>query len=120
MIELPQGSVVLVDFTYSSQTQSKVRPALVVSNSGYNRIFRDVIVMKITSRKPKLCAVSITSRDLLAGSLDRPSFVQVDAIYALEKAIICDRIGIVKPKKMQEIQERISEILAIDSPEPLK
>jgi mRNA-degrading endonuclease toxin of MazEF toxin-antitoxin module len=49
-----------------------------------------------------------------------PSFVQVDAIYALEKAIICDRIGIVKPKKMQEIQERISEILAIDSPEPLK
>jgi mRNA-degrading endonuclease toxin of MazEF toxin-antitoxin module len=35
MIELELGSVVLVDFTYSSQIQSKVRPALVVSNSGY-------------------------------------------------------------------------------------
>jgi len=120
MTELDQGSVVLVDFTYSSQTQSKVRPALVVSNSGYNRISRDVIVMKITSRKPKLCAVSITNKDLLAGLLDRPSFVQADAIYALEKAIICDRIGIVKIEKMQEVQARISEILAIDLPESLK
>jgi mRNA-degrading endonuclease toxin of MazEF toxin-antitoxin module len=115
MNELAQGSIVLVDFTYSSQTQSKVRPALVVSNSRYNAISRDVIVLKITSRKPKLFAVSITSEDLMAGSLDRPSFVQVDAIYALEKAIICDRIGIVKTEKMQEIQKQISDRLAIDS-----
>ncbi len=38
-----QGTIVLVDFTYSDQIQSKVRPALVVSNSGYNRIYRDVM-----------------------------------------------------------------------------
>jgi mRNA interferase MazF len=114
MNELEQGSIVLVDFTYSSQMQSKVRPALIVSNSGYNRISRDVIVMKITSRKPKLFAISITSEDLTAGSLDRPSFVQVDAIYALEKAIICDRIGIVRPEKMQEIHNQIFELLTID------
>ena len=114
MNELEQGSIVLVDFTYSSQMQSKVRPSLIVSNSGYNRISRDVIVMKITSRKPKLFAISITREDLTAGSLDRPSFVQVDAIYALEKAIICDRIGIVRPEKMQEIHNQISELLTID------
>ena len=50
MNEPAQGSIVLVDFTYSNQAQSKVRPALVVSNSRYNAISRDVIVMKITSR----------------------------------------------------------------------
>jgi len=61
MTEPAQGSVVLVDFSYSDQIRSKVRPALVISNSRYNRISRDVIVMKITSRKPKIMAVSLTN-----------------------------------------------------------
>jgi len=87
MNEPTQGSVVLVDFTYSNQVQSKVRPALVMSNSRYNSISRDVIVMKITSRKPKMMAVSLTNEDLHAGSLDYPSYVQVDGIYALKKSL---------------------------------
>jgi mRNA interferase MazF len=117
MNELKQGSIVLVDFTYSDQTLSKLRPALVVSNSRYNAISRDVIVVKITSRKPKLFAASIAGGDLVAGSLDRPSFVQTDAIYALEKTIICDRIGQIRPEKMQEIAKQISDLLAIDPTE---
>ena len=46
MNELQQGSIVLVDFTYADQKQFKLRPALVISNSGNNRMSRDVIVMK--------------------------------------------------------------------------
>jgi mRNA-degrading endonuclease toxin of MazEF toxin-antitoxin module len=53
MNNLDQGSVVLVDFTYSNQQQSKLRPALVVSNSEYNRISRDIVVMKIISENAK-------------------------------------------------------------------
>lgn len=36
-----QGSVVLVDFTYSNQVQSKVRPALVVSNGNAREFERN-------------------------------------------------------------------------------
>jgi mRNA-degrading endonuclease toxin of MazEF toxin-antitoxin module len=110
MTEPIQGSVVLVDFSYSNQIQSKVRPALVVSNSRYNGISRDVIVMKITTRKPKIMAVSLTNDDLLGGALDHPSFVQVDGIYALEKDLICDSIGLVRPEKMQEIQNLVLDL----------
>jgi mRNA-degrading endonuclease toxin of MazEF toxin-antitoxin module len=85
MNELLQGSVVLVDFTYADQKQFKLRPALVISNSGKNRMSRDVIVMKITSKEPKHWGVSLTNDDLVSGLLDHPSFVQVDAIYSLEK-----------------------------------
>jgi mRNA interferase MazF len=97
MTELVQGSVVLVDFSYSNQVQSKMRPALVLSNSRYNRISRDVIVVKITSKKPKLMAASLTNDDLVSGSLDVPSYVQADGIYALEKDLICNTLGIVRP-----------------------
>ena len=114
MTEIAQGSVVLVDFSYSDQVHSKVRPALVVSNSEYNRISRDVIVLKITSRKPKIMEVSLTNENLRSGSLDHPSYVQADGIYALEKALICATIGIVKPEKMQEIRNRVSELLSPD------
>jgi len=115
MTEPAQGSIVLVDFSYSNQTQSKVRPALVVSNSRYNRISRDVVVMKITTRKPKMMMAGLTNVDLSTGSLDHPSFVQADGIYALEKDLICDIIGTVQPEKMQEIRNLVSELLSPDS-----
>lgn len=114
MTDPAQGAVVLVDFSYSNQVQSKLRPALVVSNSRYNAISRDVIVMKITSRKPKMMGVSITNADLLGGNLDHPSYVQADGIYALEKALICTAIGIARPEKMQEIQTIVSDLFSPD------
>jgi mRNA interferase MazF len=116
MTEPAQGSIVLVDFSYSDQLRSKVRPALVISNSRYNRISRDVIVLKITSRKPKIMAAGLTNDDLQAGSLDHPSYVQADGIYALEKDLICDIIGIVRPEKMQEIRNLVSELFSSDTP----
>ncbi|MDD4484422.1 MAG: type II toxin-antitoxin system PemK/MazF family toxin [Methanoregula sp.] len=112
MTELVQGSVVLVDFSYSDQVRSKVRPALVVSNSRYNGISRDVIVAKITSKKPRLMAAGLTNDDLVSGSLDVPSYVQADGIYALEKDLICDTIGIVRPEKMQEIRALVTDLFS--------
>ena len=114
MTDPAQGAVVLVDFSYSNQIQSKVRPALVVSNSQYNRISRDVIVAKITTREPKMMAASLTNEDLKEGSLDHPSFVQADGIYALEKELICDTIGIIRPEKMGEIRGLICELVGSD------
>jgi mRNA-degrading endonuclease toxin of MazEF toxin-antitoxin module len=114
MTEPLQGSVVLVDFSYSNQVQSKIRPALVVSNSRYNTISRDVIVMKITSRKPNMMKVRLTNDDLLSGSLDHPSYVQADGIYALEKELICTTIGLVRPEKMQEIRNLVFDLFSPD------
>lgn len=114
MTEPVQGSIILVNFSYSNQAQSKVRPALVMSNSRYNRISRDVIVMKITSRKPKMMMVGLTNNDLLSGLLDHPSYVQVDGIYALEKELICTIIGLIRPEKIQEIRDLVFDLFSRD------
>lgn len=114
MTDPVQGSIVLVDFSYSNQIQSKVRPALVISNSRYNRISRDVIVAKITTKEPKMMAAGLTNEDLKEGSLDHPSFVQADGIYALEKELIRDTIGIVQPEKMEEIRGLVCELVGPD------
>ena len=114
MNDLDQGSVVLVNLSYSNQHQSKLRPALVISNSGNNRVSRDIIVMKITKSKPDFWGVSISHEDLEKGALAFSSFVQIDAIYSLEKTIVVDVIDMIKPEKMQEIKIQISDLFGIN------
>jgi mRNA interferase MazF len=43
------GDVVLVPFPFTSQTATKKRPAVVVSNRAYNAARPDAVVMAITS-----------------------------------------------------------------------
>jgi mRNA-degrading endonuclease toxin of MazEF toxin-antitoxin module len=50
---LKQGSIVLVDFSYSNLKQTKFRPALVISNFEYNENSMDVVVMRVTSNSSK-------------------------------------------------------------------
>jgi len=115
MNEPDQGSVVLIDLGYSDQVQSKLRPALIISNSEINRISRDVIVMKITSKEPRFRKVRITREDLLTGTLAYESYVQIDAIHTVEKTIIREIIGVLNKGKLQEIKNHIPFLFALDS-----
>ena len=118
MNELESGSVVLVDFTFSNHQQSRMRPALVVSNSENNRQSRDVVVMKITSKKPRLWGVPVANEDLVMGSLDYLSFVQVDGIYSLDKTIIRNIIGKLSQEKMHEIHVQMAALFGLNSIAP--
>jgi mRNA interferase MazF len=44
-----RGDVVLIDFPYSDQTGSKVRPGLVVQSDVWNQVLDDTILALITS-----------------------------------------------------------------------
>ena len=59
-----------------------------------------------------MMAVSLTNEDLQAGILAYPSYVQLDGIYALEKELISDTIGIVRIEKMEEIVTQDSDLFS--------
>ena len=44
------GDVVLVPFPFTNQTESKKRPAIVVSSRAYNSVKPDLVVMAVTSQ----------------------------------------------------------------------
>lgn len=52
--EIAQGDVILVDFSYSDLQRSKFRPALVMSNSGYNSKSRDIVVVDYVKTQKKV------------------------------------------------------------------
>ena len=47
MIACDRGDVVLVGFVFSDESGRKVRPALVISSSGYQRARQEVIVAAV-------------------------------------------------------------------------
>jgi mRNA interferase MazF len=44
------GDVVLAPFPFTDHSGTKKRPAVVVSNAGYNRARRDMVIMAVTSQ----------------------------------------------------------------------
>ena len=103
---LKQGSIVLVDFSYSDLKQTKFRPALVISNFEYNENSMDVVVMRVTSiSSEEGWKVEILRDDLEEGTLDiEPSYVKVDSIFTVEKSIIRKVVARLNDEKIEEIK----------------
>jgi len=105
-MHLKQGSIVLVDFSYSNLKDAKFRPALVISNFEYNENSMDVVVMRVTSRPSEEgWKVEILREDLKEGTLDiEPSYVKVDSIFTVEKKIIRKVVARLNDEKIEEIK----------------
>ena len=111
-MSLKQGSIVLVDFSYSNLAESKYRPALVISNSEYNENSIDVVVLRVTSRgRDSKWESEILKNDLSKGTIDiEPSYVKVDSLYAVEKNIIKKVVAQLKEDKIKEIQKKLLDL----------
>ena len=79
--DIEQGDIVLVDFSYSDLKRSKLRPALVMSNSMYNSTSPDVVALRITSKQKRRWAVKITNNDVENGFLEIESYVKIDSLW---------------------------------------
>ncbi len=105
------GTVVLVPFPFTSQTASKKRPAVVVSNRAYGSAKSDVIVMAITSQlrpAPALGEVWVTewrSAGLLKPSAIKPVFA------TLEQALVLRQLGTLHTNDQMSLRKAISEII---------
>ncbi len=89
-----QGDIVLIPIPFTNLKSQKRRPVIVLSNDHYNRAAPDTIVVAMTSN-PTVTAYSftITSADLVQGTLNRPGTVRVDKLYTLEQTLIVKTFG---------------------------
>lgn len=103
-----KGKVVVVPFPFSDLSSSKVRPALVVSAlDGY-----DVILCMITTRNRfDDYAISLCDSDFSSGGLKHDSMLRTNRLFSADTAIIQKRAGKISMEKMNEVIERIIEIV---------
>ncbi len=111
--DIEQGNIVLVDFSYSDLKRSKLRPALVMSNSVYNSTSLDVVALRITSKQKRRWAIKITNKDMENGFLEIESYAKIDSIFTIENVLIAKIVGKLGEKKINEIKMRLEELFDV-------
>jgi len=105
---LIKGDVVVVPFPFSDLTQSKKRPALVISVLEGD----DLILCQITSQLIKdNYSILINDKDFKEGSLKQQSNLRPNRIFTADSHIVLYRVGNLKSDKLNEIIEKVIEII---------
>ena len=108
MAKFIKVDVVVVPFPFSDLTQSKRRPALVITALDGD----DLILCQITSKTIKdKYAIIVNDNDFETGELKQPSNVRPNRIFTADTHIILYRIGNLKSVKVSEVIESIVEII---------
>jgi mRNA interferase MazF len=108
MAKFIKGDVVVVPFPFSDLTQSKRRPALVVSKIEGD----DLILCQITSQSVKdSYAILLDDKDFETGSLKQTSNVRPNRIFTADSHVVLYKVGNLKIEKLNEIIEKVVEII---------
>jgi len=103
-----KGNVVVLPFPFSDLTKAKRRPALIIAELEGN----DLILCQITSQSIRdRYAVSIDDDEFETGTLRQRSNVRPNRIFTADRHIILYRVGHLKPEKVDQIIDRIIDIL---------
>ena len=105
------GDVVLVPFPFTSQSASKKRPAVIVSNSEYNSKKPDDVVMAITSqlRSESTLGEVLVEKWQEAGLL-KPSAIK-PVFATLEQNLIIRSLGSLTTDDKKSVRQAISQIV---------
>ena len=109
MARLIKGDVIVVPFPFSDLTQSKKRPALVISVLEGD----DLILCQITSQLIKdNYSILIDDKDFKEGSLKQQSNLRPNRIFTADSHIVLYRVGNLKSDKLNKIIEKVIEIIS--------
>jgi len=93
-----QGDIVSVQFPFSNLAERKWRPAVILSNDRYNR-FANVLLAGIFSKQHPL-SVPITRADMQHKRLLKPSYIGLQNLFSVEKALLRHTIDSLTKQKL--------------------
>jgi mRNA interferase MazF len=103
------GDIVLIDLQFHQALGSKVRPAVVVLDSGDE----DFVAAPITSR-PSLGAFDLSLKDWRDAGLNVPSTVRLHKIAILSKGNIRRAVGRLAPTDLDSAQAKLCRAFCVD------
>lgn len=110
-LNFEQGEIVVAEILYSEQIGLETRPALVISNSKYNKNSEDIILLKITSQSKKTkYDINLANNDLENGQLTKSSMIMTDNPVTTYKEMIRTKIGKITKEKLKEVKQKMHEL----------
>ena len=107
-MEYQQRDIVLVHFPFTDLTQSKLRPALIVSIHKVNSSV-DFVCVQITSRPQADALYFQLEKEMLEGSLLLASGIRLHKIFCLNEKLVVHKIAALAPPAFGLVLENITE-----------
>lgn len=108
MARFVKGDVVVIPFPFSDLSQAKRRPAFLISALEGD----DLILCQITSQSIRdNYSIPLHDKDFEKGSLKQPSNIRPNRLFTADSHIVLYQVGRLTPDKINEIVEKIIEIL---------
>ncbi len=120
-----KGDVVLVSFPYTTDegtTQTKRRPAVLISNDYNNSRLDDVLLVPLTSnttratREPTQVVVMMNTPEGQAGGLRLDSVIDCTVIATIPKTLLVNKIGAFPQETMERVDQCLMIAMAIGRP----
>jgi len=112
MTAYSRGDVVLVGFVFSDVSGKKLRPALVISSTAYNRGRQEVLVAAITSNVNRLLFGDHLLSNWKAAGLLFPSVV-TGIIRTMKRTMIDRRLGSMPKADLKAIDQGLRRSLGV-------
>jgi mRNA interferase MazF len=110
---IEQRSIILVPFPFSDLTSAKKRPALVISNTEFNKRNEDVICCLITSNPAAKDAIKIANKDIESGFLEFDSKIKPYRLFTVSKSIVYKVLCRLNKKKSQLVIDEIRKLIEL-------
>ncbi|MGF7218466.1 mRNA-degrading endonuclease toxin of MazEF toxin-antitoxin module [Spirosoma lacussanchae] len=106
-----QGDIVVVDFPFTDVSQTKRRPALILSNTTINQTGDYLLVMITSQVKYDGLSIPITAADYVGAPLPLSSFVRFYKVFLLNESLILHKFSAVSPSFRQLISAELGKLL---------
>ena len=101
-----RGDIVSVPFPFTDLSQTKLRPALIVSNDDVNNT-TDVIVVMITSiQKAEVMSIAVSDNDVTV-PLPKNSFIRCHKVATVSQTLILKTISIANVDFVDKVADKI-------------
>ncbi len=107
-----RGDIVLLGFVFSDESGKKLRPAVVISSSAYNRWRKEVVVAAITSNVRRRLFGDHLIMDWKRAGLLFPS-VATGILRTVTRGMVDRKLGVMAKADMDTIDHELRRSLAL-------
>jgi len=105
-----RGDIISVPYPFTDLSQTKLRPALIVSNEDVNNT-GDVIIVMITSvAKSDVMSIPVTDADV-SKPLLKSSYARCHKVVTISQSLIQKTICTATPEFVDEVADRIRALI---------
>jgi len=113
-----RGDIVLIDYPFSNQQGTKVRPALVISSDNYNKKGDDALFILISSTLKNIQKYDVTlepsNPEFGQTGLKNSSKIRADKIVYLLKSLATRKLGSAGETTQKQVDKLLKDILGLN------